>query len=212
MTIGQNDNLNIDGVNAKDALHNPEYNFRRIQVKGILDHGNEIRVKRERDGLKGFDVVTPLITHVNDKNEQCGILVNRGWMVADFDRAHKHNMNDSVVTVEGILSAGDNHQKYDNHENAPIRGIFRKIFPEHMATISSLRNTEFVGSVILKQVDFEADNRQAQPDCPFVDDLKKFEIPVETHQGYAAFWKTTTYLTLFANTAFWLAFLSLIHI
>ncbi len=60
-----------------------------IKVKGCFDFMQEIRVEKMKDSDKGFDIIMPLYTHLNEKGEKCGILVNRGWIPCDIiDERH----------------------------------------------------------------------------------------------------------------------------
>ena len=43
---------------------------------GAFDHMREIRVPKVHKGEKGFDIIVPFYTHLNNKKEECGILVN----------------------------------------------------------------------------------------------------------------------------------------
>ena len=45
------------------------------------------------NGEKGVQIITPLYTHLNAKGEECGILVNRGWVPDDFKNLRTHYVN-----------------------------------------------------------------------------------------------------------------------
>lgn len=72
-----------------DAFEN-EYSMKPVKIRGIFDHSKEIQVKKMYKGEKGVDIITPFYTHLNDKGEECGILVNRGWVPFDFIHAKMH--------------------------------------------------------------------------------------------------------------------------
>ena len=163
-------------------------------------------VKRTRDGLVGFDVVTPLITHFNSKDEPCGILINRGWLVKDMQRTLKHKRTGAQTTVEGVLSEGDLHCKYDSYVNVPNENLFKRIFPDHINSVAGLKNKAFSSKIILKQVDFDLDARQALPDCPTAQDLLEWRVSPARHNAYSILWRYASFVTIFANTAFWIAF------
>ncbi len=61
--------------------------------------------------------MTPLITHLNEKGEPCGILVNRGWMPEDlkWNNTHYYGAHGEVT---GLLYRGDAKTKY-SHPNTP---------------------------------------------------------------------------------------------
>jgi cytochrome oxidase assembly protein ShyY1 len=40
----------------------------------------EIQVENLRNGEKGVEIITPFYTHLNELGEECGILINRGWV------------------------------------------------------------------------------------------------------------------------------------
>ena len=86
-----------------------KYNFKKVKITGIFDHGNEFRIEKKWDGLNGFEICTPLITHINSKGEKCGIIVNRGWLVEDFAMNQNYYIDSPHATVTGFLYPGDPH-------------------------------------------------------------------------------------------------------
>jgi cytochrome oxidase assembly protein ShyY1 len=67
-----------------------EYSMKKVKVKGIFNHDKEILVTKMRNGEKGVDIVTPFFTHLNEKGEECGVLVNRGWVPWDLRDLRLH--------------------------------------------------------------------------------------------------------------------------
>ena len=43
-----------------------------------MDHTREIKIEKEQNGEKGFETITPFYTHLDKKENACGLLVNRG--------------------------------------------------------------------------------------------------------------------------------------
>jgi cytochrome oxidase assembly protein ShyY1 len=64
--------------------------MKKVKVKGIFNHDKEILVTKMRNGEKGVDIVTPFFTHLNEKGEECGLLVNRGWVPWDLRDLRLH--------------------------------------------------------------------------------------------------------------------------
>lgn len=61
-----------------------EWSLKPVKIRGIYDMTNEVRVSKLKNGEKGFDIIVPFYTHLNDKEEPCGIMVNKGWLPHDF--------------------------------------------------------------------------------------------------------------------------------
>lgn len=183
-----------------------KYGFRRVKIKGILDLDNTIQIEANRNGEKGYYIVNPLYTHVNDKKEACGIMVNRGFMSKDFELMLHERMVDSDGYFEGIIYTGDKMTKYDWAPNTPASGQWTKAIPSHLALQSGLKNREDSGLAMLMLVEFDDYHKNIIPDAPSKDDLVQWKNPPERHLAYQLFWKYTTYLNLFANTMFWLYF------
>ena len=61
-----------------------EWSLKPVSLRGIFDHTKEIQVEKWQDGEKGVEVITPFFTHLNEKGEECGVLVNRGWVPEDL--------------------------------------------------------------------------------------------------------------------------------
>lgn len=89
-----------------------EYSLKKIKVRGIFDHLREIQVEKTRNGEKGVDVVTPFYTHLNEKGEECGIIVNRGWLPEDLKDLKLHYSGVSSGEITGLLYRGDAKTKY----------------------------------------------------------------------------------------------------
>ena len=93
-----------------------------------MDHSKEIKIAKEQNGEKGFETITPFYTHLDKKDNACGLLVNRGWMPKDL---HKFNYdkNQEQTIVRGILYRGDPHTKY-SEDNIPLFNSYRTAWPE----------------------------------------------------------------------------------
>jgi cytochrome oxidase assembly protein ShyY1 len=84
-----------------------EFSFKKIKVRGIFDHNREIQVEKMRNGEKGINIITPFYTHLNEKGEEQGILINRGWVPKDFrDQKMHHGVNNNTEIV-GLLYRGE---------------------------------------------------------------------------------------------------------
>lgn len=183
-----------------------EYGFKKVKVNGIIDFDKETLVETIWEGEKGYHVINPLYTHVNEKNEPCGILVNRGFLPKDFITQREHHDAQSSGIFEGVLYAGDNLGKYDDQPNTPIRNQWTKVIPNQIALASGLKNREDAGVAMLKLVEFDEEHQQPMPSAPTIEALTRWKNPAERHTAYQSFWKYSTYFNLFANTMFWLYF------
>ena len=92
--------------------------------------------------MMGYEIVTPFITHINSKGQKCGLMVNRGWIVNDLIDHNFHYRTNPRETITGFIYEGDARQKYDDTPNAPIHNLFRRTFPEQLATLCELSNVE----------------------------------------------------------------------
>lgn len=89
-----------------------EFSFKKIKVRGIFNHMKEIQVEKYRNGEKGVEIVTPFYTHLNEKGEECGILVNRGWVPFDYKDMKLHYSGVTSGEIVGLLYRGDAKTKY----------------------------------------------------------------------------------------------------
>lgn len=89
-----------------------EWSMKPVELKGFMDHSKESTVERTRNGEKGVEFVTPFYTHLNDKDEPCGILVNRGWVPIDLAQFRYDKAESDNTKITGILYRGDNQHKY----------------------------------------------------------------------------------------------------
>ena len=183
-----------------------EFGFKRVKVRGLMDLEKEVRVETNYKGEKGYQIICPLYTHVNEDKEPCGILVDRGFISSDFEETRTHMAVDRDGYFEGILYCGDKETKYDDQPNTPAADHWFKVYPNQIALDLNLKNREDSGVAMLKLVEFDEDLQTSMPNAPTIKDLTSWKNMPERHHAYEVFWKYTTYFNLFANTMFWLYF------
>lgn len=183
-----------------------EYGFKRVKVKGLLDLESEVRIPTVHRGERGYLILNPLYTHVNDKKEPCGIVVNRGFLPIDFEHSRAQMAYHRDGYFEGVVYCGDHLTKYDDYVNAPAAHAWRKAVPHDLALHFQLGNRDDSGKAMLMLVEFDEEHQTVMPSAPTVSDLTHWKNTPERHTAYSIFWKYTTYLNLFANTMFWLYF------
>ncbi len=94
---------------ALDAVLRPadaavgDARYQRVRVRGTYDEDDELLVRfRTKDGLPGYDVVTPLLV----ESGRASVLVNRGWVpleIGDEWRRRGTLPPAGVVEVVGIV-------------------------------------------------------------------------------------------------------------
>ena len=77
----------------------------------------------------------PFYTHLNEKGETCGILVNRGWVPKDLKDMKMHYTGAMSGTITGILYRGDNKTKY-SRPNEPTIERYTRVDPYDFALIT----------------------------------------------------------------------------
>lgn len=125
-----------------------EYSFKKVKVRGIFDHRNEIQVEKLRNGEKGVEVITPFLTHLNAKGEECGILVNRGWVPLDLKDLKMHYTSPVSGEIEGVLYRGDAKHKY-SVPNEPTISRYTSVNPHDIALIDQMKNFEEASQFML---------------------------------------------------------------
>lgn len=183
-----------------------EFGFKRVKVKGLLDVENEVRIQTVHRGEKGYIILNPLYTHVNEKKEPCGIVVNRGFLPSDLDMTGEHLRSKRDGYFEGILYCGDHISKYDDVLNAPSQGYWSTVVPSDLALHFHLKNRDDSGLAMLMFVEFDEDHQTVLPSAPTIKEFVDWKNKPARHNAYHLFWKYTTYLNIFANTMFWLYF------
>ncbi len=182
-----------------------EYSFKKVKVVGIFDHSKEIQVEKMRNNEKGVEVITPFYTHLNEKGEACGILVNRGWVPLDFKDMKMHYTGVNSGEIYGVLYRGDAKTKY-SLQNEPTIQRYTRVDPYDFSLIDQLKNLDEASQFMLLQIDEDENTRQILPTAPIVDDFVNWRIKPERHEAYATLWKYLTFAGVFANTAMWLYF------
>ena len=183
-----------------------KYGYQRVKVKGIIDFDQETMIRGTYRGEEGYFIINPLYTHVNEKKEGCGIMVNRGFISEDHELDKQRRLAQSTGEFEGIIYTGDKWNKYDFAPNTPNAGVFNKAVPSHLSLVAHLKNREDANKAMLMLVEFDEEGQQISPSAPTVKELTNWKNTPERHGAYQVFWKYTTYLNLFANTMFWLYF------
>ena len=106
-----------------------------VKIKGFFDHDKEQEVQKVQNGEKGVQIITPFYTHVNEKGEACGILVNRGWVPYDFKDMKMHYFSPSNGEIYGILYRGDNKTIYSK-PNDPLVHEYTRVDPYDISLIT----------------------------------------------------------------------------
>lgn len=182
-----------------------DFSFKKVKVRGIFDHTREIQVEKMKNGEKGVEIITPFYTHLNEKNEECGILVNRGWVPQDFKDLKMHYTGVVAGEITGLLYRGDAQTKY-SLPNEPTIERYHTVNPYDFSLITQLKNQDEASKFMLLQLDTNPEARQILPTAPLAQDLTKWSIKPERHEAYASMWKYLTFSGVFANTALWLCF------
>jgi cytochrome oxidase assembly protein ShyY1 len=182
-----------------------DYSFKKVKVRGIFDHNREIQVEKLRNGENGVEIVTPFYTHLNEKGEECGILVNRGWVPVDLKDLKYHYTGVTSGEITGVLYRGDNQTKY-SIPNEPTIDRYHYVNPLDISLISQMKNLDEASKFMLMQVDTNNETRQILPTAPNADELTNWKISPERHVAYAELWKYLSFAGIFANTAFWVYF------
>jgi cytochrome oxidase assembly protein ShyY1 len=136
-----------------------------VKIKGIFDHSKEIQVDKEKDGEKGVEVITPFYTHLNEKGDECGILVNRGWLPDDFKNVKMHYTGITSGSITGVLYRGDTKTKY-SLTNEPTIQRYTQVHPYDFSLLSQMPNLEEASQFMLQQVDLDPNTRQILPNLP----------------------------------------------
>lgn len=182
-----------------------DYSFKKVKLRGIFDHTKETQVEKVKNGEKGVEIITPFYTHLNEKGEECGILVNRGWVPEDFKDLRMHYTSNTSGEITGVLYRGDAGYKYAQ-PNEPTIQRFTSVNPYDISLIAQMRNFDESSKFVFLQIDTDANARQILPTAPLADDFNKWQIAPERHAAYAELWKYLTFAGVFANTALWLCF------
>ena len=149
--------------------------------------------------------MTPFYTHLNEKGEECGILVNRGWVPQDLKDLKLHHQGISSGEIVGVLYRGDAKTKY-TVPNEPTIQSYHRADPSDLSLVAQMKNLEESSKFMLLQIDTDEQARQILPTAPLSSDLSKWRVKPERHEAYAAMWKYLTFTGIFANTALWVYF------
>ena len=68
---------------------------------------------------KGFEVITPFYTHLDQNGKPVGIFVNRGWLPKDLARSRLHYFANNNE-VRGYLSRDYGENKYSKPNNPTV--------------------------------------------------------------------------------------------
>ena len=103
-------------------------------------------------------MITPFYTHLNDKGEECGILINRGLVPLDFKDLKMHYTGTVTGEVVGVLYRGDAKTKY-SLANEPTIERYHTVNPYDFSLITQMKNSEESSQFMLMQIDVNTDAR-----------------------------------------------------
>ena len=146
-----------------------EWSFKPVTLRGHLDFDRQIKIARTVNGEKGYDIVTPFVTHLNKNDEPCGIAVNRGWVPMDL-ADYRYDRRVDTTQVQGVLYRGDAKTKYSKH-NTPAHDNYHNAYPEELSVIFQFANEAEASQFMVKAVDFDVDNRTPMPDVPSKEEI-----------------------------------------
>lgn len=112
-----------------------DWSLKPVNVKGLFDHTKETHVFKYKNGEKGVDIIVPFYTHLNEKNEACGILVNKGWVPHDLKNMKMHLGGIHAGTITGLLYRGDVKTKY-SISNEPAYMRYFRVDPYDLSLVS----------------------------------------------------------------------------
>ena len=95
---------------------------------------------------------------MNEKNEECGILVNRGWVPQDLKDQKMHYTGITSGEITGLLYRGDAQTKY-SVPNEPTIMRFRSVNPYDISLITQIKNTDESSKFMLLQIDDNTETR-----------------------------------------------------
>ena len=79
-----------------------------------------------------------MFTHLNKKEQPCGILVNRGWVPKDLHQI-RYDEESNTAIVQGVLYRGDPDTKY-SRQNTPYMMKYYSVRPDEMALLANFPN------------------------------------------------------------------------
>jgi cytochrome oxidase assembly protein ShyY1 len=85
---------------------------------------------------------------LNEKGEECGILVNRGWLPWDLKDLKNHYTGVVNGEITGILYRGDAKTKY-HFPNTPTIGHYINVDPYDFSLITQMNNVEEASKFML---------------------------------------------------------------
>ena len=95
--------VHLDNVSSISGLE--EWQYRPIRLRGIFDHEKETMIQRTVKGERGYEVVTPLYTGLDEKTGALqGVMVNRGRIPFEYKDSRMHwTEAGKECDVEGVL-------------------------------------------------------------------------------------------------------------
>jgi cytochrome oxidase assembly protein ShyY1 len=126
------------------------------------------------------DIIVPFYTHLNAKGEECGLMVNRGWVAHDLKHQKMHLNSENAGTINGVLYRGDAKTKYSK-ANEPLLPKYHRADPWDLTLVAQLRNREEAGQFMLLQIDTNEEARQISPSAPYWRDLVNWKVKPERH-------------------------------
>ena len=109
-------------------------------------------------GEKGYAVCTPFYTHLDANGKEQAIIVNRGWIPADFKAMKNHYNASAAGSITGVLYRGDAKTKYSK-PNAPAFAEYRAVYPLDMSLVMQLPNQKEASEVMLHMIDTDPEKR-----------------------------------------------------
>ena len=198
-----NDELRQNLLKVKHVTElNDKYAYKQIELYGRYDHGKSIYVNTLKDGVYGFNTVTPFFYQEGESLEEKVIFVDLGFMTEHSSKSLPINNNNGYLTIKGFVTMS--HFTKDTKENDYLSSDITSIKLDEFCNLLNIKD-DLAKKVYLKAVHIDTEDQGILPLPTTLTSLNNFNTSINQHTFYKRLFAGIAFLGLYGNLAMWVA-------
>lgn len=202
-TLKLNDELRQNILKVKNTTElNDQYAYKQIELYGRYDHGKSFHVETLKDGVYGFNTITPFLYQDGDNLEEKCIFVDLGFMSESKLKSLPINNNNGYLTLKGFVAMP--HFTKDTKQNDYVSIDITTMKLDEFCNLRNIKD-DLAKKVFIKAVHIDTDDQGIFPLPTTLNTLNTFNTSIDQHNFYKRLFAGIAFLGLYGNLAMWVA-------
>ena len=198
-----NDELRQNLLKVKNVTElNDKYAYKQVELYGRYDHGKSFYVDTIKDGVYGFNTITPFLYQEGDNLEEKSIFVDLGFISETMLKSLPINNNNGYLTLKGFITMP--HFTKDTRQNDYVSFDISSIKLDEFCDLRNIRD-DLAKKVFIKAVHIDTEDQGIFPIPTNLTTLNNFNTSIDQHTFYKRLFAGVAFIGLYGNLAMWVA-------